>query len=71
MDTQVVPTPWCTTGRIADIYGVRRTTVLTAIRTGRLNALEVTASNSRPMFLVSPLDAERLWGKRVRKAVAA
>lgn len=69
MDTQILPTALCTTGKIADLYGVRRATVLAAVHAGRIRALSAHANNGRPMFLIDPQDAEHLWGKR--KAVAA
>lgn len=71
MDTQIVPTALCTTGKIADLYSIRRATVLAAVRNGRIPALSVEANNGRPMFLINPVDADRLWATRRKEKAAA
>lgn len=59
---EVVPTALCTPGRIANLYGITRVSVWAAIQNGRLAALSATDSSGRPVYLINPLDAARLWG---------
>ncbi|MCB1256484.1 MAG: hypothetical protein KDB26_05225 [Microthrixaceae bacterium] len=60
--TEIVPTALCTPGFIAKKWGKRRVSVWAAIQNGRLPALTATDSSGGPVYLVNPLDAERLWG---------
>lgn len=60
---EIVPTALCTPGRIANMYGIRRPSVWAAIQNGRLPALSATDSSGRPVYLINPIDAARLWGE--------
>lgn len=61
--TEVMPTALCTPGRIAALYGMSRVSVWAAIQNGRLPALTATDSSGRPVYLINPFDAVRLWGE--------
>jgi hypothetical protein len=50
-------------GQVAEIYGINRSSVITACNKGRMN--EDEAVNTVIGWLISPSGAERLWGNRI------
>ncbi|WP_378956002.1 hypothetical protein [Pelosinus sp. sgz500959] len=49
-------------GQVAELYGINRSSVITACNKGRMNDNE--AVNTVLGWLITPSGAERLWGDR-------
>lgn len=58
--------PRVTAPRIAEIFGLHPTTVIHAIRVGKLAADVVEARGGRATYGIRPRDAALIWGYRLR-----